>query len=1074
MRTRLLASSMISGIALIIAPAAAHAADATANAMTSTAAPVAGSSASAPISTITAAGDATATSDTPANVSEIVVTGSRIPQANLTSVSPITQVNQTQIRLQGISDIGDLINQLPQAVGDFGNFESNGATGTSTIDLRALGNKRTLVLVNGQRLAPGDPTTGDVAPDINIIPPALVDRVEVLTGGASAVYGSDAIAGVVNFIMKTHFQGLSVDEQTSFAQDDGGNKQVRTADANSVLLGQTPISFPGNTVDGWRQTVTVTGGVNAPDDKGNVEFYLGYTYIQAVNEGQRDYSKCTLATNNTSTSFQYCGGSSTDATGRLVPQSGPNNGKGFNILGTPVGGTLPPFASGQDYNYAPINYFQRPDERYTAGEFSDYQLTPWLDVYSSLMFMDDYSTGAVAASGSFFGDEIFNIPCNDPLLSSAQATALCGPTVPATATTAASGAGTATVGTAEIGRRNVEGGARTANFEHEDFRMVLGGKGDIGGGWTYDLSGSYTRNTLSESQGGYFLNSHLLNALDVVTSPSTGKPVCASVLAGTDTACVPYNIFSPGGVTSDALNYLTGLAENSGYITEQIVNLNVANGDLSKYGIKSPWATDGAGVSLGVEYRADSLQTLYDAAIASGDLAGFGGGLKSTSGDQMDGDLYGELRVPLVQNQPFAKDMEFEAGYRYADYSHGGGTNTFKLGLDWQTVPDLRLRASFERAVRAPNVEELFEPDSPGLFAGSDPCAGSAPLLTAAQCVNTFQKTLPGITVAQLTGGGYVFDGHTLPALYGAIPQCVAAQCGAFSGGNPNLKPETANTFSVGGVITPSFFHNFSMSIDYWNIDVGQAILNVPGTTIVTNCGLINSAFDCAQISRFFDPTTGQGGGSIFGGEGLGSVTLPLVNAGALKTSGIDFQASYRANLDDWNIHGMGALLFDFNGTYTFNQQTTLPDGTTYDCVGLYGPTCSSSNLSSPKWRHNFRVTWNTPWNATFSLNWRYIGGESLDFNTSQPDLQDGGFKDLLPTDSHIPAYNYIDLAMTWRIRDHIGIRAGVNNVADLTPPLLDANSFGISAPPFGNGNTFPESYDPLGRTFFMGVTADF
>jgi len=1071
MRTRLLASSMITGIALVIAPAAAHAADATSNVVTTaTGAGAVGSPTSAPISTITAATDTTATS--PTAVTEIVVTGSRIPQANLTSVSPITQVNQQQIQLQGTSNIEDLIDTLPQAVGDFGNFESNGATGTSTIDLRDLGNKRTLVLVNGERLAPGDPTVDDVAPDINIIPPALVDRIEVLTGGASAVYGSDAVAGVVNFIMKTHFEGLQVDEQTSFYQDDGGNQQVRTAANNLATgLGGPTLSFPGSEADGVRQTVTVTGGLNAPDDKGNVEFYFGYTYIQAVTEAQRDYTKCTLATNNTSTSFQYCGGSSTNATGRLEPTTGPHAGHSFDILGTPTGaGILPPFTNGQLFNYAPFNYMQRPDQRYTAGEFSNYQLTDWLDVYSSFMFMDDTSTGAIAPSGSFFGDEVFTIPCGDPLLSSAQAATLCGagPYTPGQ------------TGSAEIGRRDVEGGPRTATFEHEDFRMVLGGKGDIGDGWSYDVSGAYTRNTLSEAQGGYFLNSHLLNALNVVSGPG-GVPTCASVIAGTDTACVPYNIFTPGGVTAAALSYLTGLAENSGYITEQTVSATLSNGDLAKYGVKSPWATAGAGVSFGVEYRADSLATVYDAAIESGDLAGFGGGLKNTSGSQIDGDVFGELRVPLVQDMTFAKDMELEAGYRYADYSHGGGNNTFKIGLDWQTIPDLRLRGSFERAVRAPNVEELFEPFSPGLFAGSDPCAsgfgGEPPVLTAAQCANTFAHTIfPGVanpSAAQLAqiatalvSGGTV-NGQVIPAgLYGSIPQCVAAQCGAFSGGNPNLKPETANTYSFGFVITPSFLKNFSLSVDYWNIDVAQAIISLPGTTIATNCGKLGNAFDCAQISRF-----AAGGYSIFGGEGLGSVTLPLINAGALKTDGIDVDANYRFDLEDVHLHGAGSLVFDFNGTYTRNFTTTLPDNTSYNCIGLYGVTCG---VPLPYWKHTLRVSWNSPWNATFSVNWRYIGASSLDFNTNQLDLQDGDFKDTLATDAHIPAYNYIDLAVTWHIHDHVALRAGVNNVADLTPPLLDANSFGISSPPFGNGNTYPQVYDPLGRTFFMGLTADF
>ena len=1030
---------MISGIALVVISAgAAQAADAT------------------------AATDATANSTSTTSTPDVVVTGSRIPQPNLTSVSPVTSVGQTELKLEGTQNLVDLIDNLPQAFGDFGTFESNGSTGTSTIDLRGLGNKRTLVLVNGVRLQPGDPTSAAVAADIDMIPPALVDRVEVLTGGASAVYGSDAVAGVVNFIMKTHFQGLQIDEETSFAQDGGGDQQVRTANHNGTTgapfgIDFPSVTFPGGTVDGVIESTTITGGANSPDDKGNVEFYLGYTYTEPVLQAARDYSICSLATNS-GNNIPYCGGSSTDATGRLVPTTGPNaqhnNGFGYNILGTPVGGTLPDFNYSQAYNYAPLNYFQRPDQRWNAGEFSTYEVNPLVNLYSSFMFMDDHSVAQIAGSGAFFGDSVYNIPCNDPLLSSAQANALCG----------AANAGTATIGTAEIGRRDIEGGPRTADLEHMDFRMQFGSKGDLGDGWTYDLGFLFGRSVLTESEGGYFLNSHLVNAFNVITDPrptssTFGQPVCASVVAGTDTACVPYNIFTAGGVTPAALAYLTGLAENSGSTTEQIATLVFSNADLSKYGLKSPAAKDGFGVSGGFEYRDEGLEDQYDAAIASGDLAGFGGSLKNVAGDQNDRDVFVEARLPLIQDMPFAQDLTLETGFRYADYSHGGGNVTYKFGADYQVIPDLRLRASYERAARAPNVQELYEPATPGLFAGSDPCAGPSPGFTAAQCYNEMTNTLATqhITMSEATFASTV---------YGTIPGCVSGQCGAFSGGNINLKPETADTYSFGFVFTPTFFKNFSLSVDYWNVNVSQAIINLSGEVILTNCGTLDNAYDCSQINRFV-----AGGYSVFGGEGLGSVNLQLINASALKTSGVDVNASYHIALDDLGVQNMGSLGFNLTGTYTQNLTTLLPDKTQFECAGLYGVTCG---IPTPHWRHQFRVSWNSPWNVTFSMNWRFISGTALDFDTNQPDLQDGTFKDVLPTDTHIPNYSYFDLAANWRIRDNFGLRFGVNNVADQRPPLLDSNSFGISAPPFGNGNTYPQVYDPLGRTFFMGLTADF
>jgi outer membrane receptor protein involved in Fe transport len=308
--------------------------------------------------------------------------------------------------------------------------------------------------------------------------------------------------------------------------------------------------------------------------------------------------------------------------------------------------------------------------------------------------------------------------------------------------------------------------------------------------------------------------------------------------------------------------------------------------------------------------------------------------------------------------------------------------------------------------------------------------------------------------------------------IYGNIPSCPAAQCGTFVGGNPNLKPETAETYSVGFVFTPSFFKNFSLAIDYWNVTIGNGIVNLPSQSLLTNCAKLNNAFDCSLVQRFApNGYSIYGGNTINFGDGQGGVVFAkLVNASALKTDGVDVNANYRMNLDDWGAHGMGSLAFEFTGSWTNHLTTTLPDKTSFECAGFYGIVCG---IPVPHWRHSLRTTWTTPWNMSFSANWRFIGGSALDFNTNQADTQNG-FKDTLPTDAHIGDYSYLDLAMTWRIKDHYSLRAGVNNVLDTTPPLLDANSFGISSPPFGNGNTFPQVYDPLGRVFFLGLTADF
>ncbi len=1040
MRARLLTSSMISGVAL--------AAFSATGAFAQTApAPAAAPEAS--------------------TVGELVVTGSRIPQPNLTSVSPVTSVNQQAIKLAGAINVEDFVNQLPQAFANFGSYQSNGATGTANVDLRGLDKgdgstslaSRTLVLIDGKRLQPGDPTVP--VPDLDMIPPGLIDRVEVLTGGASAVYGSDAIAGVVNFIMKKNFEGLQIDAETSFAESSNDNQQVRTANTKSVnTFGLPSLNFPSSPVwDGLKTTVTITGGANAPDGKGNVEFYFGYTSTQAVTENERDYSLCSLETNNTNSAQQFCGGSSNSATGRITPENGPNAKTAFFIqpAADPTTGLLPRENSSRDFNFAPFNYFQRPDTRYTAGEFSNYQVTPWLDAYSSFMFMDDHTVGAVAPSGSFFGDKVFNIPCDDPLLSPAEATTLCGPAPAAGA-----------IATAEIGRRNVEGGPRTADLEHMDYRLVIGAKGDIGNGWSYDVSAQYGRSVLTEAQGGYFSYTNLENALDVIPNPAVGgvlgvavgAPVCAAALpGGASLSCVPYNLWTPGGVSKASLQYLTALAENTGATDEQVVTGSIT-GDLGHYGFTSPWAKDGVGISVGAEYRREFLETQYDAAIQSGDLAGFGGSILNTTGSQSDDDVFGEIRIPIIQNMPGFEDLEFEGGYRYSDYTSGGGNSTYKLGVDWQTIPDLRFRGSYERATRAPNVQELFDPPSPGLVPGTDPCGGATPTLSAAQCFNTISHSDPTETLAQFEGtspGGAI--------IYGSIPQCISAQCGNISGGNPDLVPETATTYSVGAVLTPRFVKGLSITVDYFNIDVEKAIITVPATTLLNNCAVLDTAFDCSNFNRSLTD------GAVFGDSALDAINQVLVNGSALKTNGVDVNLVYRSSFTDWGLPDWGSLTFDFNGTYLHKLVTILPDGTGFDCAGLFGITCGAP---SPKWRHQLRVSWATPWDhLTLSANWRHLSGANLDFDTSVPDLQNG-FKDTLPTDAHVPTFDYFDLAFQWRFMDRYQLRGGVNNIFDRTPPLEDQNSFGISAPPFGNGNTYPQVYDPLGRVFFVGLTADF
>ncbi len=273
-------------------------------------------------------------------VQEVVVTGSRIPHPGLTSVSPLTTVGSQDIKLQGVQNIEDMINTLPQAMASFGAMELNGATGTATVNLRGLGIARTLVLIDGKRLQAGDPITP--VPDLNFIPSALVDRIDIVTGGASAVYGSDAVAGVVNFIMKKDFEGLRIDVQYGFDQHDQHNSQIDKAVHNSATVIGNNVTLPtGSVTDGGRTSVSIVGGSNSADGNGNVTFYFNYQHTDPVLEAKRDFTACSLSTNNTATTFQYCGGSSTSFPGRFTINNA-NTAFGKNGIDHCTSGATPP------------------------------------------------------------------------------------------------------------------------------------------------------------------------------------------------------------------------------------------------------------------------------------------------------------------------------------------------------------------------------------------------------------------------------------------------------------------------------------------------------------------------------------------------------------------------------------------------------------------------------------------------------------------------------------------------------------------------------------------------------------
>lgn len=974
----------------------------------------------------------------------IIVTGSRIPQTNLTSVSPVTQINSEEIALQGVQRVEDLINKLPQAFAVQNSTIVNGASGTANVNLRNLGPVRTLVLINGQRMQAGTPNSGtSPAPDLNFIPAAMVERVEILTGGASATYGSDALAGVVNFILKDEFEGLSIDANYSFYQHDNNDDVYRQKHAAAGYP-----SPEGSVIDGFAVDVTALLGASSPDGRGNVTGYFTYRDIDSVSQADRDISACALGSTITSA----CGGSSSTPWGTFrsdfAINGEPNYGPGFTASDSDSDGVPDNFVFQLlgdqftsyygSYNYGPLNYFQRPDTRYQAGLFGHYEVTSGVEAYGSFMFMDDRTDAQIAESATFYNsfppgtDPL--ISCSNPLLSAQQVQSICTDY----------GLGPTDSQKVYIGRRNVEGGPRDDMLRHTAYRYTAGIRGDLSDNWSYDISALYANTHFAQNYRNEVLISRFINALDVIvptTGPLAGTPSCRVAVAtadggtGTDSNCVPYDIFTQGNVTDAALNYITGNGHSDGNTSQQVVTAALT-GDLGAWGGQFPAAEEPIAVALGTEYRRETLELRTDIAFAPygeqsilSDLSGQGSPTIGTNGGYDVYEFFGEARVPVIQGRPGFENLTFDLGYRYSDYSTGQSTDTYKLGGEWAPMPDFTLRAAYQRAARAPNVNELFSPARVALFGGTDPCSSSVVGIYSSVSASSAACALTGVTASQYAAGGVAFN----PAF----------QYNQFIGGNVNLKPETSDTVTIGAVVTPTALPGFSATIDWFNIKVEDLIGTVGAQTILNACLLNGNSSFCPQVVRV--------GGSLWSSP-LAGVQNPTINTGSLETAGVDVQVNYA-----FDLGANGGIRTEIAGTY-LDKLTIVPisgDPTTYLCAGKLGPNCSGFGqnfaVGNPEWRHRARITWDTPWNASISGAWRYIGEV-----TEQRAGQAG-----------IDAISYFDLAGSWNVFENTTLRAGVNNVLDEDPPFI-SSAFST------NGNTDPGTYDSIGRYIFFGATVDF
>ncbi|MDF8333036.1 TonB-dependent receptor domain-containing protein [Novosphingobium cyanobacteriorum] len=915
----------------------------------------------------------------------IVVTGSRIARPDLTSTSPLNVVGASDIALKGGSaNIENVLNDLPQVTPTTSGASNNPGGGVATVNLRNLGDQRTLVLVDGRRYMSYD--VNQVV-DLNTIPSALIERVDVVTGGQSAVYGSDAIAGVVNFSLKRNFSGITVNS----SYDLTGRGDGAIFDINGVV------------------------GGNFEDGRGNATMFVGYTERKAVFAAARGFAKNALVDNGDGT-FSF-GGSGSVPQGRInLPGIGAATGLGCDIQDF-AGGVNSCYDSTADaYNYAPINYLQVPQKRFVVAGMAHYEINDNFKPYIEAQFVNNRVSALLAptpiSNGTPYGDGVIgkiNLFVNSPFFTPEFRTAL--------GTLDTDGDGYVQ---SNFNYRTTQLGGRLNKDDRSAYRFVVGMKGDIGAGFSYDGYYMYarTKNT-QRQQGNVAIDRFLAATTNAVVG---GQLVCADPTARA-AGCAPANIFGANNLSPEAVKYLGVSATNIETYNTQVASFAVTNPNLFDLG------AGGVGLALGAEYRKESGSVEPDTYLASGNVAGFNPG-QATGGSYNVKEFFGELRVPILRDS-FIHRLDLNGAARYSKYSNApGDVFTWSAGLELAPTPDITFRGQYQKAVRGPSVNELYLGNTVSFNGNADKCGTAAALSGTLNQICTAQFNAAGAPTS-LIGNPIIQDPNIVNPL-------------TFIGGNSGLREETAKTYTLGAVLTPTFLPGFTATVDYYNIKIDNYITAGVGTDAIgTLCfDRFNQAY-CDVIAR----------NSV--GE-IDTFRDGYVNSGGLKTSGVDISMNYRTDIG--TLMGSPAKVsLSFDGTRLIRNDFTPVVGLdlVYKCAGSFGANCG---VPTPKWRHMATTGLSVgPFDAQFS--WRYIGSAYDDDPNSDY------------ASENFDAVSYFDLALAFEVNEHFTLRGGVTNLFDKEPPLAASTQNG------GNGeqtNTFPTLYDVLGRRFFMSATMHF
>lgn len=913
------------------------------------------------------------------DMAEIIVTGSRIVRTELAAMSPFAVIDKDAIRLSNQTNIENVLRNQPQFAQATGSSTNNGNDGAATVDLRQLGEARTLVLVDGKRFVPYD-YQGFV--DVSMIPVDLIERVEVITGGASAVYGSEAVAGVVNFIMKHDFEGLEVN--SSYGMTDESD---------------------GDTYD-----FSVTAGSSFAGGRGNIVFNLGYADQDSIRQDERPDGRKPLSAYDLAFTGSYTTPYSiVDSLITCV---------GFDAAGDPDGDLCAP-----NFNYMPYELYQVPQEKWTSTALGTYEMNDRTELFFRGSFANNRVDTQLAPTGTFGAP--FTINVNNPLLTAATRTLLQD-----IETAEGDGDGLANVA---LYRRLSELGARNSEYENTAYQFVGGLRGTILGDQDWEVFGQYghtsrTQDFLNDS------NNTLLQQSLLSDDGVSCRPPAAS-------GCVPGSYFGAGNLDPDVPDFIRlNLGETDR--TDQLAFGASLSGDLP---LELPAAGSPLSYAAGVEFRREQARNRPDANYESGISGGFGSSSPVDAEIEVT-EVFGEFLLPIVTGARLAKFIGIEGGVRYAQYENdvdaaSGNTgnrfynDSYKFGVNWTPVEELRVNAMYQRAVRAPNLREIGLPKTPSVGSlADDPCDDDNPPTDPAL-----------IALCEATG---------VPAgQVGSFTSIVAGQIGNFLGGNAELEPEKADTWTFGVKWLPSFVEGLSITVDYYDIDIEDAITQLVEQNIVNICYFTeqdaNGDF-CQLIAR--SPLTG----SLTGGSTVG-VSRQYQNSANETARGIDFDIRY-----SFELGRAGTIDLTLVANHVLDRESRPAKGLEkYDCAGTVGTTCMRP---TPEWSFVQTTRW-VRGPVTAQLLWRYIDSitnDAVDFgNAPASDYA-------VPT---IGSQSYFDLTGAYQLDERWTIRAGISNLFDRDPPIVGNDYSAIKE---NGGNTLPATYPSIGRGYYIGATARF